>query len=726
MSLRRFILLFLTPLLITISAFATPPAPPDEGMWLLTLVNKYNYDVMKQLGCKLTPDQIYSEQEPSLKDAIVSFGDFCTAEFVSQDGLLFTNHHCGYDAVANHSTVDNDLLDNGFWSKDHSQELTNPGLFVKVLVRMQDVTDSVVPKLKDLSQEDRQKKVQEVSKSLAAHASLDGKYKAEVKSMYYGNQYFLFVYQVFHDIRLVAAPPASIGKFGGDTDNWMWPRHTGDFSVFRVYADKNNNPTADYAADNVPYKPKHFLPISLKGFNKGDFAMIIGFPGSTDRYLTSYAIEEVINYKNPALIKVIKIMTDQMKADMDRDPKLRLQLASDYATMMNSQKLFESQLPGLKKLDLVGRKQEEEAGFMAWAKQQPSGDQYVQMMDDLKNTYAQMGKVEVPFYYTIFNVNYTPAGKFALEVNQMEGVLGKDAAADARQKTMDEVKKSAAEYFGKQAVETEKKMLLNLLVLYEQEKPGGELPQPIADILTKYKGATPKEKFAAFVDEAFSKSLLTSKDRFDAFMAKPSMKTLQKDALYNYYMGIYAKSAEYRQQYAALNRQIAKDMRVYLQGQLERDPNRRMYPDANFTLRLTYGTIDDYMPRDAVHYNWMTTLSGVIEKADSTNEDFMLPGRMKDLYAKKDFGRYNFNGDVPVCFLSTNDITGGNSGSPVMNANGELIGLAFDGNYEGTAGDYEVDPDFNRTISVDIRYVLFIIEKYAGDMTLINELKIQQ
>jgi hypothetical protein len=278
---RRSFLILLIPVLSTIYTFAAPPPPPDEGMWLLTLVNKYNYEVMKQLGCKLTPDEIYSEQNPSLKDAIVSFGDFCTAEFVSEDGLLFTNHHCGYDAVASHSTVDNDLLDNGFWSKDHSQELTNPGLFVKVLVRMQDVTDSVVPKLKDLSQEDRQKKVQEVSKSLAAHASLDGKYKVEVKSMYYGNQYFLFVYQVFHDIRLVAAPPAAIGKFGGDTDNWMWPRHTGDFSVFRVYADKNNNPTADYAADNVPYKPKHFLPISLKGFNKGDFAMILGFPGST-------------------------------------------------------------------------------------------------------------------------------------------------------------------------------------------------------------------------------------------------------------------------------------------------------------------------------------------------------------------------------------------------------------------------------------------------------------
>ena len=722
-----FLLLISAPIL-PIRLFAFPPFLPDEGMWLLTLIDKYNYETMKQMGCKLTPAQIYSEQQPSLKDAIVSLGDFCTAEFVSNDGLLFTNHHCGYDAVANHSTVENNLLENGFWAKDHSQELPNPGLWVKVLIRMQDITDSIVPFTKDLALADQQKKVAELSKILSGHASEDGKYKAEIKSMFYGNQYFLCVYQVFHDVRLVGTPPSSIGRFGGDTDNWMWPRHTCDFSVFRVYADANNNPTSDYAASNVPYHPKTFLPVSLKGLNQGDFAMIVGYPGSTDRYLTSFAIDLVINEANPAQIDIFKTVTDVMKKDMDADPKIKIQLASDYSTLMNSLKLYESQLPGLRKLNLVEKKREQEHDFLAWADHQSSGasEKYHQLFQNFQKDYEALKAVQIPFYYALFNVVLSPSGNFALDINGLEGALAKDVDADTRQKAIDEVKKSAEEYFAKQSPQTEKRMLVSMMTLYQEKRPAEELPDPIRNILAKYKGNTPEEKFQSFVNESWDKSIVTSQKKFEAFITKPSLKTLAKDPIYNYYIGLYAKATDYRPQFRAVNTQIAKDMRTYIQGMMEKDPQMKLYPDANFTMRLTYGAVEPYHPRDAVQYQWMTKLTGVIEKEDSTNEDFKVPAKLKALYQKKDFGRYGLNGDVPACFLTTNDITGGNSGSPVMNGNGELIGLAFDGDYEGTAGDYEVDPELNRTICVDIRYVLFIMDKFADAQNLLGELKVVQ
>lgn len=707
----------------TVMLFA---APPDEGMWLMNLVNKYNYENMRFMGCKLSAEQIYSESQPSLKDAVVSLGDFCTAEFVSGEGLLFTNHHCGYDAIAAHSTVENNLLANGFWASTHADELTNPGLFVKQLVRMQEVTDSILPYLEGLTENERINKVRELSGAIASHASFSGKYKVDVKPFFYGNQYFLFVYRVFNDVRLVAAPPASIGNFGGDTDNWMWPRHTGDFSVFRVYADKDNNPTSGYSPDNVPYHPVNYLPVSMKGINNGDYQMVIGYPGNTNRYIPSFAISNVILKKNPALVKIISAITEPMQEDMASDPAVKLALAPDFASLMNSQKLYESQITGLKKMHLVEWKEQEEASFLQWAKLQgaDSVNQYTQAFNDMRLKYELLNKVEAPFYYAFFNVVYSQVGSFAMDINDIEGTFAKDTKPDDRQKIYDNVKASATEFFNAFIFGTQQKVLLSSMELYCREQPGEELPQPLQDILKQYKGNTANEKLTAFVKEAYDHSILTSKERFDQFMSKPSMKSLKKDALYNYYVGLYAHCITYRQQLMQANRDISNDMRIYLKGMMAMQPGTDFYPDANFTMRLSYGLVSGYEPRDAVRYDWMTTLSGVMEKEDSTVSEFTVPKKLKELYDRKDFGKYDYNGDVPVCFLTTNDITGGNSGSPVINANGELTGLAFDGDYEGAAGDYKINPDLNRTICVDIRYILFIMDKFAHADNLMNEMKI--
>lgn len=722
----RFILPVFASVILFFSSIPASSSPPDEGMWLLSLVDKYNYATMRHLGCKLKPEEIYSEVEPSLKDAIVSFDGICTGEFVSAEGLLFTNHHCGYDAIASLSTVENNILENGYWATDRTKEIPVEGLYVKLMVHMQDVSDSIIPLLAGLAADERIKKVQELSKAISVRASEQGKFKTEVKPFFYGNQYFLFVYKVFNDIRLAGTAPESIGRFGGETDNWMWPRHTGDFAIFRVYADKDNNPTAGYAPDHVPYRPGHFLPVSLKGVQEGDFQMMLGYPGSTNRYLPSFAIQNVIEHKNPALIRLMEAMASVMKEDMSANPELKIALAADYASLTNSLKLYESQLPGLERMQLVERKQAEEAAFLKWTESKTSDSSavYRKALLDLKQDYEQVVRVEVPYFFAFFNVNYSPVGNFALEVHNLENVLAKDTPPEKKDQVVAEVKTSASEYFRSFAPETQKKILISMLNLYYAEKPGGVLPQPIADMLSKYKGATVSDQFKAFADAAYSQSILTSEKRFDDFISKPSIKALQRDEFYKYYIAMSKVATDYRTEYQAANRNVTRDMRTYVKGLMEREANLNFYPDANGTLRLCYGTVQDYSPRDAVFYDWKTTLSGIIEKADSTFKDYRVPRQLINLYHEKDFGRYSVKGDVPVCFITTNDITGGSSGSPVINAYGELTGLVFDGNFEGTAGDYEIDPDLNRSLCVDIRYVLFIIEKIGGAKNLIDELTI--
>lgn len=715
----------------TISALqpARAAVNPDEGMWLANLVRQLNFDYLRQIGLELSAEEIYNPDNASLKDAIVQMtsggSGFCTGELVSQNGLLFTNHHCGYDAIASQSTTEHNYLDDGFWAKSYGEELPIPGLGIRILQNAYDVTDSIVPKVEGLDMSARRAKIGEIQNRLIAKYS-EGGLQAELKSMFYGNQYFIYVYQVFNDVRLVGTPPSAIGKFGGDTDNWMWPRHTGDFSIFRVYADKENNP-AEYSAENVPYKPKKFLTVSLDGYKEGDFTMIMGYPGSTERYLTSFGMTEVMTESNPAQIDVFKTVTDVMKADMDKDEAIRIQLASDYASLMNALKLWTTQIDGMERMDAVAIKQDREKAFMKWANGQgaSSEEKYKEIFKNFENSYAALSTVNKEFYHKIYSVVLMPSGNFALSLNDIETLWGDEKPSDEQRTMIIESVQAAGEEMWKTYVyDTEVKKLAALLNMLYTKLPAEKYPQVMKDILAKSKGATPEEKFNNWSKAAFEKSVFTSQEKLNAFLKSPSEKKLKKDPLYNYYIELYTDAQNAGSVFRAANGEINRLQREYTAGILGQNTGKSLYPDANFTLRLTYGTVQDYNARDAVFYHWQTNLNGIMEKRDNTNEEFMVPDELYNAWKNKDFGRYaDKSGTVPVCFISDNDITGGNSGSPIMNGKGEWIGLAFDGNYEGTPGDYIFDPSMNRTISVDIRYVLFVIDRVYGAQNIISELK---
>lgn len=720
-------------LVISVTSIVRPAfaaVNPDEGMWLANLVRQLNFDYLRQMGLQLSADEIYNTENASLKDAIVQLtqdgSGFCTAELVSENGLLFTNHHCGYDAIASQSTTEHNYLDDGFWAKSYKEELPIPGLAIRMLQDAIDVTDSIIPKVEGLDMAARRAKIMEIQNRMIAKYAEKG-YEAELKSMYYGNQYFIYLYKSYNDVRLVGTPPSSIGKFGGDTDNWMWPRHTGDFSIFRVYADKQNN-AAEYSPENVPYKPKKFLTVSLDGYKEGDFTMIMGYPGSTERYLTSFGMNEVITESNPAQIDVFKTVTDVMKQDMDKSEATRIQLASDYASLMNALKLWETQIDGMERMDAMQIKEDREKAFMKWAKTQGSAKEamYKEMFENFKNTYSTLSTVNKEFYYKIYSVVIVPSGSFALDFNDIETLFGEEKPSEeVKAATIAGIEASADEMWKTYNYETEVKKTAAILNMLYTKLPAEKYPQVLKDILAKSKGATPQEKFDNWSKAAFAKSVFTTKEKLEAFLKSPSAKKLKKDPLYNYYIALYTDAQTAGTTFRASNTEINRLEREYVAGILEQNAGKVFYPDANFTLRLTYGTVQDYIARDAVFYHWQTTLDGIMEKRDNTNEEFVVPDKMYELWKNKDFGRYaDKNGTVPVCFISNLDITGGNSGSPIMNGKGELIGLAFDGNYEGTPGDYIFDPSMNRTISVDIRYVLFVIDKYAGASNLINELKI--
>ncbi len=704
---------------------------PDEGMWLANLVRQLNFEYLKQLGLQLSADDIYNTENASLKDAVVQLyqggSGFCTGELVSPNGLLFTNHHCGFDAIASQSTPDRNIIDDGYWAKSYAEELPIPGLAIRILQNAFEISDSIVPFAEGLDPAARRTVVTEIQNRIIARYAEQG-FEAEVKSMYYGNQYFVYLYKVYNDVRLTGAPPSSVGNYGGDTDNWMWPRHTGDFSIFRVYADKNNDP-AEYSTDNVPYSPKKYLKVSVAGYKEGDFTMIMGFPGSTERYLTSYGIEEVMNESNPAQIDVFGTATEVMKAEMDKDEDVRIQLASDYAQLMNGLKLYKTQLDGLERMDAVSIKKEYETEFMKWAKAEGKAteDKYKTMFTNFDNAYKLMSTVSKEFYYKIYSVVLMPTGNFALDFNQVESLFGEGAlTGDERAATIEAINASAETMWDGMHYDTEVKKVSALLNMMYTKLPADKYPQVMKDILADTKGATPQAKFDTWSKNAFAKSVFTSKEKLDAFLKAPSEKKLKKDPLYNYYIALYTDAQTAGSVFRAANTEIGKLEREFTAAILKKDPKKSFYPDANSTMRLTYGTVQDYEARDAVHYHWQTTIDGVIEKRNNADPEFIVPDKLYNLYQAKDYGRYaDKNGTVPVCFLSNLDITGGNSGSPIMNGKGELIGLAFDGNYEGTPGDYIVDPAMNRTISVDIRYVLFIIDKYAGATNLIKELDIK-
>ena len=698
----------------------------DEGMWLPMFVERLNWTDIQKMGLQLTIDELYSINHSSLKDAVVGLaegsapnGFFCTGEIVSDKGLLFTNHHCAYDVIQRHSSIQHDYLTDGFWAMNAEDEIPNPGLTASFLVRMEDVTEQVLSELDDeMTIEKRAAKIREITSPIKEKASEDGKYDAVVKSFYDGSEYYLFVYQTFKDVRLVGAPPSSIGKFGGDTDNWMWPRHTGDFAILRVYSAPDGSP-ADYSKDNVPLKPKHHLPVSIKGYEKDDYAMIWGFPGNTERYLTSYGIDFAINQKNPAIIDVFGTMLDVMKTQMDADPAIRIELASDHAGIANVWKYFIGQTRGLKRLDVKSKKEEIEKDFINWYKKNDeTNEKYGNVLQNLQAAYQQMEGTITPFYLIAIGSSNIECLNLSMQTVVMEEMLEKKKENKAQiELTIDALKETSEEFYSDYNISMDRDMLSSMLSLFKKRLSLNQLPDIFATINAKFNG-----DINSYVDYVFKNSIFTDKDRYNKFLSNPKVKTLKKNPINELSSSFNKIIASYQANLAEGQQNVSLNMRKFIAGLREMNPSVKYYPDANSSMRFTYGTIKDYYPADAVHYDYITHAKGILEKEDPTNEEFIVSPKLKELIKKGDFGIYGKDGDLVINFLSTNDITGGNSGSPVINGKGELIGIAFDGNWEAMSGDIAFENELQRTISVDIRYVLFVIDKYAGAKHLIDEL----
>jgi len=693
----------------------------DEGMWLLSLIQNLNIEQMKAMGLELTAEQIYSINNASLKDAVGALDHgSCTAELVSQDGLILTNHHCGYDEIQYHSSVEHDYLKDGFWAMSREEELPNEGKTISFLVNMSEVTDKVLANITDeMDEAKRQEVIRKVSGDLADEAIEGTHYEAYVRPMFNGNRFFLFVMETFRDVRLVGAPPESIGKFGADTDNWMWPRHTGDFSMFRVYTAPDGTP-ADYSPENIPLKPKNYLKVSLKGYKIDDYAMVMGFPGSTDRYMTSWEVEDLLQVEHPDRIKIRGIKQDIMMEDMQSDPKVRIQYASKYSRSSNYWKYSIGQMKGLKDLNVVAKKQSEEAAFTKWVNEKPERiEKYGQALDLIKNSVESRKGYENALQYLYeCMLGGMESPYWALNFRELNGVLSDpDYTSEQLKTAVDDIKAVTGDFFKDYNLPTDKKITVAMLRLILSDLDSQYIPDVINEINTKYKGDVDK-----YVDNLFKKTVLLDEAKLNAFLEKPSKKVLEKDPVFILTNSLVAKYIEVRGGLMQYSETLEKGARLYLAGRIEMQPDKVYYPDANSTERLTFGKVGDYVARDAVRYSYYTTLKGVMEKEDPNNWEFVVSDKLKELYETKDFGPYAQDGEMRVCFTTNNDITGGNSGSPVMNSRGELIGIAFDGNWEAMSGDVAFEPELQKCICVDIRYVLFVIDKYAGATHLVKEM----
>jgi hypothetical protein len=692
----------------------------DEGMWLPLLLSQKNYNDMVKHGLKLNADQLYSVNNSSIKDAIIWFGGGCTGEVVSGEGLVITNHHCGYDAIASASTAEKNYLQNGFWAYNKEQEIPAKDLSVQFLVRMEDVTEQVMAGLKDIPYEDWNKKIGEVTKPIISKAKEGTHYEAFVREMFKANQFYLFVMEKFTDIRLVGTPTESIGKFGGDVDNWMWPRHTGDFSMFRIYAGKDNKPAA-YSKDNVPYKPKKFLPVSLKGVKEGDFAMIFGFPGRTNRYETSMGVKLAIDETNPSIVKLRDKRLSLMKKEMDKDVTIRLQQASRYAQIANYWKYFIGQTEQLKKNKVYDRKVSEETAFKAWASNKA---EFASLFTNLEKSYTEYQPYNKYGVYMREGIFGTPLFSFASAFYDLNKVLEKSPVDSVALKATLAVVKMRYDMFIKIYNPTiDQNIAGAMLQMFYEDIPASQHPAFMSTIL-KSKGKTTEEKCNAFAAMVYKKTFLTNAAAFEKFLANPDQKKMMKDPAIQTALAFLSNYNDNYKKYAdAFQLSVAKEGKAYVKGLMMMQPDRMFYPDANSTMRTTYGNVKSYDPKDAIHYHYLTNLSGVMQKENPGDPEFEVPAKLKELYLKKDYGQYkDATGEVPVGFITTNDITGGNSGSPVIDGEGNLIGTAFDGNWEAMSGDIAFDKDLKRTICVDVRYILFIIDKFGGATNLINEM----
>ncbi len=732
---RIFVLVF--SVLLTISGLYA-----DEGMWLLSLIGK-NYQQMKALGFKLTPEDIYSINHSSMKDAVAAMNHgMCTMELISPKGLLLTNHHCAYNALQELSTVENNYLKNGFWATSYEEELPVPGMTAWFLVRMEDVTDQVLSEVTDkMSPAERDSIIYKVSQKLVIEASEGGKYEAEVKEMFDGNQYFLFVYKVYRDIRLVGAPPEAIGKFGGDTDNWMWPRHTGDFSLFRVYTGPDGEP-ADYSPDNVPLESKYYFKISLKPKKEGDYAQIMGFPGSTSRYLTTWEVKDVMNHENAIRIKVRGLKLSILKKYMDQDPKIRLQYAAKYAQSANYYKYSIGQNRDLKRLKVIKQKKEIQKELVKWINADPARkEKYGEALKMIKYSVKNSSDLNVALNYWFEALYLGPEiVRQGIRLIQVLNYVGDDVDA-----ARNYLKENAKDFFEDYNAKVDKDLFVNLVGLYMKHVKPEYYPDMLKDINQKYGSL---EKYA---EKIYNNSFLVDKDKYFNAVETYSKEQLLKDPGVKFAESAYNAYKKLSNLLTPLEQQLRTGRRLYMQAYMkmykEKDPNKLFYPDANSTERLTYGTIkgyhhpalkdfftttDSYDPKTQ-YFKPFTTIDQYLVKEEHYKgtpyeEEFVVPEKLKELIKNKDFGRYadpNL-GTIVTCFLTNNDITGGNSGSPVIDGEGNLIGVAFDGNWEAMSGDIEFDEQLQRTIVVDIRFVLFIIDKYANAQRLIDEMTIVQ
>jgi len=707
--------LFITMLVMTL------PVRADEGMWFLMFIERLNHRDMQKMGLQLTAEEIYSINHHSLKDAIVQFNGGCTAEVISKDGLVLTNHHCGYEAIAELSTPEANYLKDGFWAKNHGGELKPKSLYVRFFVRMDDVSKRILGKVNDnMTEAEREKAIQQEMALIEKENSEGGKYTVSVRPFFQGNEYYYFVYQDYKDVRLVGNPPESIGKFGGDTDNWEWPRHTGDFSMFRIYADASGNP-AEYSEKNLPLHPKYHLPVSLKGVQENDFAMILGYPGRTNRWMPSGGIDQNVKYAYPAWVEASKLGMDKMKVHMDKDAKVRLEYAAKYAQVANYWKNRQGMIDALTKHKTAAAKAKSEAEFNAWANKPENKAKYGTVIATINNYYAKTNeKARHDNYLTglVRTSNYA-----VLPFSLGRGLEAYAKAGESQRKAMlPQLTEAIDASYSEMYLPIEKDVLAAQLHLYATKSTGYAIAPLVAKV-----GKENNYDYTSYVNNAFEKSIFGSKEKVNAFIQKPDLTVLNNDALYLLSTDLMTQYRAKSDEQNKLDADFSKAFRLLVEGMRQANPNVKYYPDANSTLRLTYGKVRS-LPADKrndAKKNYYTTLQGEVNKYKPNDPEFDLPKKLLELNKKKDFGQYaDKKGFMPVNFLTDNDITGGNSGSPVLNGKGELIGLAFDGNIEAMAGDVIFDKDLQRTISVDIRYVLWIIDKYAGAKHIVDEMTI--
>lgn len=719
---RKQIFVFILSLALVFKASA------DEGMWLPMLLGQQTYNDMVKKGLKLSKEQLYSINKASLKDAIVIFGGGCTGEVVSSQGLIFTNHHCGYGTIASASTMEKNYLKDGFYARNRGEEIPGGNLSVQFLLRVEDVTARVMDSLKGLSGQERITRQNQVLAGINAQLSDTAKsIETRISPLFKGNQFLAFVYQRYRDVRLVGTPPESVGKFGGDTDNWEWPRHTGDFSIFRVYANADGSP-ARFSPNNVPLKPKWHLPVSLKGVKEGDFTMIWGYPGGTNRYESSYGVQLATEVNNPSLVRLRDVRLKYMFEEMKKDPAVKLQLASDYAGIANYWKFYDGETKQLLKYDVYGQKQKSEAAFVKWAQSKP---EYANLFTDLQAAYAAWKPYAMSRQYLIEGILGSPLLSFASSLQQVENALVKPGTSTAQIKAAVDAASQQRQNFLKSENKTaDQNILAAVLRMYYTDIPQDQHPQGFFTAIRNAYGALDKAStYEKYAEEVFRNTMIFDDSKWNAFVRNPDASVLQQDLAYNiastFVKNYTGKYLPLYQQFTTKNNEWG---RLYLKGVREMNPGKIMYPDATFTMRLSYGKVAPYKPRDAVRYDYVTTMSGLLEKYVPGDYEFDLPASFLEKARAKDFGQYKDarTNDLVVGFITTDDITGGNSGSPVLNGNGELLGLAFDGNYEALSHKIAFDKDLNRTICVDIRYVLWCVDKLGGAQNIIQELTLRK